>query len=183
MVQIPSYLAAQLVKHDLLRNTPAHTRLEAGRVAEWLKAPVLKTGVLERVSGVRIPPLQRPKTSRQFSIPSKASYFPGFTSKNVLWCHAFHRLRLCKRGRAYIDIPARLSPKSLSSLRGLAISWRPPFGNRNPGSGWCDLPPTIGLINYLCMEHAKPPLRRGLFLASRRFAPSTDLSNRHSFSS
>jgi hypothetical protein len=26
-------------------------------VAEWLMAPVLKTGVLERVSGVRIPPL------------------------------------------------------------------------------------------------------------------------------
>jgi hypothetical protein len=34
-----------------------HTRLETGRVAERLKAPVLKTGVLERVSGVRIPPL------------------------------------------------------------------------------------------------------------------------------
>jgi hypothetical protein len=28
-----------------------------GRVAEWLMAPVLKTGVPERVSGVRIPPL------------------------------------------------------------------------------------------------------------------------------
>jgi hypothetical protein len=26
-------------------------------VAEWLMAPVLKTGVPERVSGVRIPPL------------------------------------------------------------------------------------------------------------------------------
>ena len=30
---------------------------ESGRVAEWLMAPVLKTGVPERVSGVRIPPL------------------------------------------------------------------------------------------------------------------------------
>src|ERR1700733_3313973 len=29
----------------------------SGRVAEWLMAPVLKTGVPERVSGVRIPPL------------------------------------------------------------------------------------------------------------------------------
>src|SRR5690606_5230027 len=28
----------------------------SGRVAEWLKAPVLKTGRLARVSGVRIPP-------------------------------------------------------------------------------------------------------------------------------
>jgi hypothetical protein len=33
------------------------TKLQAGRVAEWLMAPVLKTGVPERVSGVRIPPL------------------------------------------------------------------------------------------------------------------------------
>src|SRR6185312_951882 len=32
-------------------------RLQRGRVAEWLMAPVLKTGVPERVSGVRIPPL------------------------------------------------------------------------------------------------------------------------------
>ena len=28
-----------------------------GRVAEWLMAPVLKTGIPETVSGVRIPPL------------------------------------------------------------------------------------------------------------------------------
>jgi hypothetical protein len=27
-----------------------------GEVAEWLMAPVLKTGIPERVSGVRIPP-------------------------------------------------------------------------------------------------------------------------------
>jgi hypothetical protein len=40
-----------------LRSRLPHTRLETGRVAERLKAPVLKTGVLERVSGVRIPPL------------------------------------------------------------------------------------------------------------------------------
>ena len=37
----PSYLTASL----------------SGRVAEWLMAPVLKTGVPERVSGVRIPSL------------------------------------------------------------------------------------------------------------------------------
>jgi hypothetical protein len=41
----------------LLRNVPSHTKLQTGRVAEWLMAPVLKTGVPERVSGVRIPPL------------------------------------------------------------------------------------------------------------------------------
>ena len=39
---------------------------ESGRVAEWLMAPVLKTGVPERVSGVRIPPL--PPYSLKFSI-------------------------------------------------------------------------------------------------------------------
>src|SRR6185312_14611722 len=32
-------------------------RLQRGRVAEWLMAPVLNSGVPERVSGVRIPPL------------------------------------------------------------------------------------------------------------------------------
>jgi hypothetical protein len=41
----------------LLRSCPSHTKLQRGRVAEWLMAPVLKTGVPERVSGVRIPPL------------------------------------------------------------------------------------------------------------------------------
>jgi hypothetical protein len=30
--------------------------LTVGEVAEWLMAPVLKTGIPERVSGVRIPP-------------------------------------------------------------------------------------------------------------------------------
>jgi hypothetical protein len=40
-----------------LRIPHARTKLRAGRVAEWLMAPVLKTGVPERVSGVRIPPL------------------------------------------------------------------------------------------------------------------------------
>jgi hypothetical protein len=32
------------------------TRTISGRVAEWLKAPVLKTGVGETPPGVRIPP-------------------------------------------------------------------------------------------------------------------------------
>ena len=30
--------------------------MNLGEVAEWLMAPVLKTGIPERVSGVRIPP-------------------------------------------------------------------------------------------------------------------------------
>jgi hypothetical protein len=32
------------------------SRERRGEVAEWLMAPVLKTGIPERVSGVRIPP-------------------------------------------------------------------------------------------------------------------------------
>jgi hypothetical protein len=42
--------------HSLHCGLP-HNKLQRGRVAEWLMAPVLKTGVPERVSGVRIPPL------------------------------------------------------------------------------------------------------------------------------
>jgi hypothetical protein len=44
-------------------------------VAEWLMAPVLKTGIPERVSGVRIPPSpplrianEEPKSAYNFSI-------------------------------------------------------------------------------------------------------------------
>ena len=50
-----------------------------GRVAEWLMAPVLKTGVPERVSGVRIPPLP-PSISRINNlreIGPSTSVFPG----------------------------------------------------------------------------------------------------------
>src|SRR5258708_28683233 len=35
---------------------PCSKTVVAGEVAEWLMAPVLKTGIPERVSGVRIPP-------------------------------------------------------------------------------------------------------------------------------
>src|ERR1700750_2441481 len=37
--------------------TPSLMRFAIGRVAEWFKAPVLKTGVPARVPWVRIPPL------------------------------------------------------------------------------------------------------------------------------
>src|SRR5436190_14101099 len=36
---------------------PSRMRFAIGRVAEWFKAPVLKTGVPARVPWVRIPPL------------------------------------------------------------------------------------------------------------------------------
>jgi hypothetical protein len=39
------------------------TVVVSGEVAEWLKAPVLKTGIRETVSGVRIPP-SPPEISR-----------------------------------------------------------------------------------------------------------------------
>src|SRR5260370_24761593 len=69
------------VKHySFLRNTPSHTKLQKGRVAEWLMAPVLKTGVPERVSGVRIPPLPPFTCSRtsediQITSPNPIKYW------------------------------------------------------------------------------------------------------------
>jgi hypothetical protein len=44
----------------------------AGEVAEWLMAPVLKTGIPEMVSGVRIPPsppiIKNPSKSDVFAV-------------------------------------------------------------------------------------------------------------------
>ena len=45
------------VSHCLQSAAPSLKRDAAGRVAEWFKAPVLKTGVPARVPWVRIPPL------------------------------------------------------------------------------------------------------------------------------
>jgi hypothetical protein len=58
-----SRIAPRLIV-DAAKSTPPPMVLEndfgknhcLGRVAEWLKAPVLKTGVHESVPGVRIPP-------------------------------------------------------------------------------------------------------------------------------
>ena len=44
-----------------------------GRMAEWLNAPVLKTGVPERVSGVRIPIL--PQIKKPCLTCSDAAFF------------------------------------------------------------------------------------------------------------
>jgi hypothetical protein len=43
--------APQITKQAFWRRAPHY-----GEVAEWLMAPVLKTGVPERAPGVRIPP-------------------------------------------------------------------------------------------------------------------------------
>ena len=57
--------AARLHEHGgpscrLQSVTPSLMRFALGRVAEWFKAPVLKTGVPARVPWVRIPPLPPP---------------------------------------------------------------------------------------------------------------------------
>ncbi len=39
-----------------VRRCPLHAMIKAGGVAEWLNAPVLKTGIPFGVSRVRIPP-------------------------------------------------------------------------------------------------------------------------------
>jgi hypothetical protein len=48
----------QILESSLaIRDAFAHEERVDGRVAEWFKAPVLKTGVPARVPWVRIPPL------------------------------------------------------------------------------------------------------------------------------
>src|SRR6185312_8057922 len=42
--------------HSAVRSEPLRPVLGSGEVAEWLKAPHSKCGILARVSGVRIPP-------------------------------------------------------------------------------------------------------------------------------
>jgi hypothetical protein len=45
-----------LLPHEINRLRAECSKRSNGEVAEWLMAPVLKTGIPERVSGVRIPP-------------------------------------------------------------------------------------------------------------------------------
>jgi hypothetical protein len=72
------------------QNSPA----PCGELAEWLMAPVLKTGILERVSGVRIPrspPLHgtdvlsplAPDSPQFIRIPSRTMSDPAFQASHV----------------------------------------------------------------------------------------------------
>src|SRR6185437_7299002 len=54
----------------------------SGRVAEWLMAPVLKTGIPERVSGVRIPPL--PPSSPHQVVRHHAAIFGFFAADSAI---------------------------------------------------------------------------------------------------
>jgi hypothetical protein len=57
----------------IVRKDPSYfTASPSGRVAEWLMAPVLKTGIPERVSGVRIP-----------SLPPHLSLLGGYRGGNI----------------------------------------------------------------------------------------------------
>ena len=63
-----------------------------GELAEWLMAPVLKTGIPERVSGVRIPRSPPFTCFRTFKKIQTSQKSPGehwgfriFTSKAALW--------------------------------------------------------------------------------------------------
>ena len=49
----------------------------SGRVAEWLKAPVLKTGIPETVSGVRIPSLPPFRSSARSAETEQVIVFSG----------------------------------------------------------------------------------------------------------
>src|SRR5258706_12907280 len=55
---------------------------KAGRVAEWFKAPVLKTGVPARAPWVRIPPLPPVCCSLLFAIIRNAQLHQRLTSEN-----------------------------------------------------------------------------------------------------
>src|SRR6476620_1090003 len=58
-----------------------HMTVAAGEVAEWFKAPVLKTGVRETVPGVRIPPRPLHKSLTWVAHPERkwSSPPPGST--------------------------------------------------------------------------------------------------------
>jgi hypothetical protein len=88
----------------LLRNMPSHTKLHRGRVAEWLMAPVLKTGVPERVSGVRIPPLP-PYTL--LSLTYGIAWYPNW--RNQTTCSSiFRRSATTERCDFHSCVPLQL---------------------------------------------------------------------------
>jgi hypothetical protein len=68
----------------------------AGEVAEWLKAPVLKTGVRETVPGVRIPPSP---PSLKFSI----TYLPFYISLYIFAAKGQKRIQGLATPRAARD--------------------------------------------------------------------------------
>src|ERR1035441_8353221 len=71
------------------------------RVAEWLMAPVLKTGVPERVSGVRIPPLPPHSLLRGGTIAR---------SRHVPWGDVSQTLYPCVMLSDYEPAPPRARP-------------------------------------------------------------------------
>ena len=68
----PSRVRAALDLLTLYRGTDI-LRAIAGEVAEWLNAPVSKTGRVERLAGVRI----SPSPLHQFSLSAKPLSFSG----------------------------------------------------------------------------------------------------------
>ena len=117
-----------------------------GRVAEWLMAPVLKTGVPERVSGVRIPPLP-----------------PYSLLISILWPHFGHRPRTSAE---YLRIQGKKvlseNGKSRHSVIRATASSPGRAGPREPG-GFC--------TNEAC-ENLESLLRRAIGRRAPRAAHS-----------
>src|SRR6202167_3071010 len=93
---------------------------DRGEVAEWLMAPVLKTGVPERVSGVRIPPLPplhgadarcslAPALclSRRDALTSHPRL--RFAARQSLWRRVFSRNVYCREFAKLLAMPALLA--------------------------------------------------------------------------
>src|SRR5574339_316355 len=90
--------------HSAVRSGPFKGRIRApGEVAEWLKAPHSKCGILARVSGVRIPPSPPPPSERYWHptfsdwewpalfLQQAAHEFGEIGSHAVLLSRLFHR--------------------------------------------------------------------------------------------
>ncbi len=87
-------------------------RAESGRVAEWLMAPVLKTGVPERVSGVRIPPLPPISPRLLLRLLKHRPHLPGLR-------------RLRDPHAASLQLPNRCCQNQTYSLLRFALLRRP----------------------------------------------------------
>src|SRR5262249_37425944 len=119
-----------------------------GEVAEWLMAPVLKTGIPERVSGVRIPP----SPPVFLGVPSTRCARSGFCLPAPAWLQRAMRLNL-KTG-----IPERVS--------GVRIPPSPPVflgvpSTRCARSGFrLQAPASLTLAKRLNLKTGIPAFRR-----------------------
>ena len=121
---------------------PRHTKLQTGRVAEWLMAPVLKTGVPGRVSGVRIPPLPPHKAEST----CRSRYSPGQARATLVWKATFrlqYRVASLRFPSGVSDEVYELSTSTAEAIRLVSGMVQPLRQPRKADSHlsfrlWCD---------------------------------------------